>query len=106
MKDLYLARRLISPLEYQQLRTVMVGDWGDAQGYSSDPLTPLVVVSERVRAGEWNLVSTLVDLLFDNSKRMPWERFDELHTAETVVIQNEPYRFERNEYDSRVAYCP
>lgn len=105
-KDLYLARRLISPLEYQNLRAVMVGDYGDAQNHSSDPFTPLVVVSKRVRAGEWNLVSTLVDLLFDNPEKMPWERFDELHTAKTVVIQNEPYRFERNEWDSRVAYCP
>ncbi len=105
-KDLYLARRLISPLGYENLRTVMIGDRADAYSYCSDPFTPLVVVSERVRAGEWNLVSTLVNLLFDTSEKMPWEHFNELHTAETVILQNENYKFERNEWGSRVAYCP
>lgn len=105
-KDLYLARRLISPLKYQDLRTVMVGDWGDARSYCSDPLTPLVVVSNRVRSGEWNLVSTVVDLLFNNPEKMPWQRFDDLHAAETVVLQNENYKFQRNEWSSRLVYCP
>ena len=106
MKDLHLARRLISPLEYNQLRTVMVGDREDAFSYCSDPLTPLVVVSNRVRKGEWNLVSTVVDFFFDNQAKMPWQCFDELHTAETVVLQNENYKFQRNEWSSRLVYCP
>ncbi len=105
-KDLYLAQRLISPKEYQDLRTVMVGDGGDADSYCSDPFTPLVVVSGRVRKGEWNLVSTVVDLLFDNPERMPRERFDELHTGETVSLQKEDYKFEVNEWNSRLIYCP
>src|SRR3989344_1072825 len=106
MKDLHLARRLISPQDFQQLRTVMVGDRGDADIYSSDPSTPLVVVSKRVREGEWNLVSAIVDLLFDNPVRMMWEMFDGLHTAENVTLQNENYKFERNEWSSRLVYCP
>jgi hypothetical protein len=78
-KDLHLARRLISPLNYAEQRTLMVGDNGDASGHISDPETPLVVVSDRVRAGEWSLVTIVVNHLFSDVERTPWQRFDELY---------------------------
>jgi len=62
-KDLYLAKRRISPVGFENLRTVMVGDHVDEDSIHSDPTVPLVVVSDSVRHGDWNLVSVAVDYL-------------------------------------------
>jgi len=63
-KDIHLARRIISPQDPDSLRCVMVGDPGDAMDWISDPQTPIVVVSERVRSGDWSLVSRVLDRMY------------------------------------------
>lgn len=56
-KDLHLAKMLISPGTHERLSCVMIGDHGDALGTTaSAPEIPLVVISDRVRNGEWQLV--------------------------------------------------
>jgi len=113
-KDLYLARRLISPQNYAEQRTLMVGDGGDAMGHVSDPETPLVVVSDRVRAGEWDLVARVVNHFFSDPERKPWQMFDGLYSKRKNVKKNprkikfmkETYEMEVNKYNGRIIYCP
>ncbi|MFA6462308.1 MAG: hypothetical protein WCV90_08655 [Candidatus Woesearchaeota archaeon] len=113
-KDLHLARRIISPTDYTLQRTLMVGDPGDAGGFISDPETPLVVVSPRVREGEWDLVTRVVNHLFNDQERKPWELFDELYSQRKNVkknprkvrLSNETYEMKINEHKGRLIYCP
>ena len=115
-KDLYLARRLIAPIGYEILRTVMVGDDGDKSN-SSDPETPLIVVSKRVRVGDWDLVSRLTDKLFSDKTKFPWEVFDRLYAqaepegvGRTVSIQGVSYSMRDTvqgiEQKRRIIECP
>ncbi len=76
IKDLYLAKRLISPVDYLNLRTVMVGDMGDDSTVNSDPETPLVIISDKVRNGDWKYVSFMIDRLFNDSKEKPFKVYD------------------------------
>ncbi|MBI5002225.1 hypothetical protein HZC31_02475 [Candidatus Woesearchaeota archaeon] len=116
-KDLYLARRLIAPVGYETLRTVMVGDYGDETTVTSDPETPLIVVSRSVRAGDWDLVSRLTDTLFSDKAHFPWEVFDALYgqaepqkDEKTIQIQGVSYKMidtvQGIERKVRIIACP
>ena len=95
MKDLFLAKRLISPLNYDSIRSVMVGDNGDTIGYYSDPETPLIVISKEVRNGKWNIVENIVDLLFSDKEKKLWQVFDEIYgSSKGIKISNEKKEFE------------
>src|SRR3989338_3544035 len=80
-KDLYLARRLIAPVGYETLRTVMVGDLGDKTTPTSDPETPLIIVSNSTQLGNWQPVEVMTDLLFSDNSAKPWEVYERLFVA-------------------------
>jgi len=113
MKDLYLARKLISPQNYQDQRTVMVGDYGDSLGYASDPETPLVVISQKVREGKWDQVTRIVNYLFSDPENKPWQMFDALFednegtkNKRKINFYKEDYKIEVNKHQGRIIYCP
>lgn len=81
MKDLYLARRRISPCDYDALRCVLVGDYGDSA--NSDPHTPLVRISNTVREGNWNIVANILNQLYKAESTAPADTFDELYNGAT-----------------------
>lgn len=123
-KDLYLARRLIAPHDYESLRTVMVGDLGDDTTVLSDPQTPLIVISNNVREGNWQIVAKMLDKLFSDDNLMPWEVYDHLFNEST---KNQPSKrsnfrddgetrslslngikiaLRKGSRDERIIYCP
>ena len=111
-KDLFLARRLVSPTNYRDLRTIMVGDHKDVSAASSDPETPLIVISDQVRLGQWGIVSTMLDKLFSDAIMKPWQVYDVLGTgalhadSKTVSIDGLAFNLERTGCNGRVIYCP
>jgi hypothetical protein len=115
-KDINLTKRLISPSDYELLRCVMVGDEKDVVGTLSDPKTPLIVVSQNVKLGDWGLVELVVNKLFCDSDIEPHEVFDELIGSDIekkVLIGNRRFTLRReglDEYEykekGRVIYCP
>ncbi len=113
LKDLYLVRRLIAPVEYADLRTVMVGDRGDRDSVKSDLETPLVIISDAVQEGNWDLVSRAVDHLFSSPELKPFQVYDA--TFETAsqngkkraaTIDGATFSLERNTRGGRFIYCP
>ncbi len=81
-KDISLARRIVGGYAHRDIRTVMVGDFHDAGGMRSDPETPLVVVSDRVRSGEWDLVETVLDTMYHQDPTLlPFTVYDGLWSA-------------------------
>jgi hypothetical protein len=112
-KDLYLAKRLIAPVEYEKLRSVMVGDYGDSGNsslngstVSSDPETPLIVVSMQVRAGNWDLVSRVLDT-FLSTKRETWQVFDAIYQEGTsFTLEGHTYTLQKGPNNERAIYCP
>ena len=116
-KDIWLARRLIAPQDYASLRTVMVGDDGDKTSILSDPQTPLIIVSNKVQEGNWDLVSRLTDKLFSDPSQFPWQVYDELYAASQpvenkrqIVIDGIPYLMRKNVNEItdrvRIVECP
>jgi hypothetical protein len=81
-KDLYLARILVSPTDYANLRTVMIGDTHDASN-RSDQETPIVVVSDQVREGNWGIVSIVLDQLFSDTRVKPFSIYNQLFVQGT-----------------------
>lgn len=113
-KDLHLARRLIVPIGYEQLRTVMVGDYGDRSSVSSDPETPLIVISNDVRKGNWQLVATMLNKMFSNGS-MPWQVYEEMFAQSPKKEDGKSNYFsldginfvlERGDRSERIVYCP
>lgn len=101
-KDLLLARRIIDPVNYENLRCVLVGDSGDIRYAASDPYTPIVVISERQRKGDWTSVTVALDFLF-SQKETPWEMFDKLKSQNPEVrIHGKQYELKT---DSRILEC-
>src|SRR3989338_625156 len=88
-KDIYLAKRLIDPVNYSDLRSVMVGDFGDEGVSLSDPETPLIVISNGVRSGEWHYISSMVDRLFSSQDEKPWQVYDRIFAGSSIVGNNE-----------------
>jgi hypothetical protein len=108
-KDLYLVKSLIQPNNPDSLRTVMVGDNADAMGYVSDP-TPLIVISDSVRAGNWSLVSTPLEFLFVDKTKYPWQIYDQLwidkNNNNQVNIDGTTYSLAKETEISRIIFCP
>ncbi|MBS3123806.1 hypothetical protein J4437_04180 [Candidatus Woesearchaeota archaeon] len=116
-KDLFLARRLISPIAYGDLRTVMVGDYGDKTTPDSDPQTPLIIISEAVQKGAWSLVEVTLDKLFSDKVKKPYEIYDALYAAGNLsgrpdgkcrqfTLDSIQYEAQIIGNNSRVLYCP
>ncbi len=110
MKDLYLARLLISPDESRQLRTVMVGDGSDA--VVTDPEIPLIVV-QRNWPEEWGAISSLLETFFGDRERQPWQVYDTIFKEgnrtkssdeKLSKIGRHEFIFERTEFSERMAY--
>lgn len=93
-KDLYLAKRLISPANYSKLRSVMVGDHSDETTVASDPETPLIIISYKVRKGNWNYVSSMIDRLFSDPKEKPCKVYDDLFASSKVNGDERVYSLE------------
>jgi hypothetical protein len=87
-KDLLLAKRIVSPQSYQELRTVMVGDYGDISTVFSDPETPLIVVNNTQRQGDWNPVTVMLDLLYAREEK-PFQVFDEMYNNSVTITQDD-----------------
>ncbi|HIH42199.1 TPA: hypothetical protein HA246_01005 [Candidatus Woesearchaeota archaeon] len=119
-KDFVLARRLISPIGHQNLRAIMVGDAGD-WGNDSDPSIPVIVVSDSIRKHQrWDLVSVVLDSLFSDKERMPWEIYDSLRQdnaishnpnhprgdATKVMLNGIKYTFIVGRQMQRGVFCP
>lgn len=113
-KDLHLARRIIAPVDYEDLRTVMVGDYGDISTPASDPETPLIVISNDVRKGNWQLVATMLNKMFSNGS-MPWQVYEEMFSQSTPREDGKSNSFslggiefilERGDNLERRMYCP
>lgn len=111
-KDLFLARRLISPTDYTGLRTVMVGDGGDIRVVGCDPETPLIVISNEVREGNWSLVSNILDHLFSDQSKKPFVMYDSLfaqgaNSGEKVAltISGSEYSLENSRRGERIVHC-
>ena len=113
-KDLYLARRLIAPVGYEDLRTVMVGDYGARTSPSSDPQTPVIIISKDVRKGNWQLVAAMLNQMFSNGS-MPWQVYEEMFAQSTPREDGKSNSFsldgiefvlERGDYSERRVYCP
>jgi hypothetical protein len=115
-KDINLTKRLISPQDYDSLRCVMVGDENDVEGSLSDPKTPLIVISQNVKYGDWGLVEIVVNKLFCDRLIETYEVFDELigdESEKEVLIGNRKFVFCKQkikefkfEERGRVIYCP
>lgn len=113
LKDLYLARRLVAPTGYQELRTVMVGDLGDRDTVTSDLETPLVIISSAVQEGNWNLVSRAVDYLFSRPDTKPFQIYDAaFETASqdgmqrVTELDGATFSLERDIRGGRLMRCP
>jgi len=116
-KDLYLAKRLISPRDYEDLKTVMVGDYGDLTTPISDPHTPLIVISNGVRQGNWQSVSVILERLF-SQQIMPWQVYDEIFveaindvnpkrdSLKRFELENLEFKLEKGKKSERIIYCP
>ena len=112
-RDLFLAKRLVFPHEYQELRTVMVGT--NIGIVTSDPETPLVLVSESNMLGNpdenWPKVPIIVDALFGESIK-PWQVFDQMYGGANkrrdglriIELQGQTYVIERGEKNQRVVH--
>ncbi|GEM_PF-3273528 len=86
-KDLHLARRYLDPKNYMTLRTIMIGDTKDGQiTPASDPYTPVIVINNQQRSGNWQPISDIINILSENEKRYPWQQFDTLYTLGTKQI--------------------
>lgn len=110
-KDLYIARLLIAQKVQEDLSCVMVGDSLDALFGDSDPSTPVIAVSQRVRQGDWSLVERPLEVLFKGPEK-PHEIYDTLFrsvgggTVRQVTIQGQTYDFTReSENSGRVIKC-
>ncbi len=80
IKDLYLARLLAAQsMGGKTLRAVMIGDQRekDKENIASDPETPLIVISDRTRGGEWRDVGMIANMLF-SQQTQPWEVFESM----------------------------
>ncbi len=119
LKDLHLARRLIAPQGYADLRTVMVGDPSDVTTVSSDPETPLVIVSNTVRKGNWGIVEVVVNHLFSSPQAKPFQMFDDAYDsalnssshlarmhARQMALEGSTFYLVRGERNERFIYCP
>jgi hypothetical protein len=114
LKDLHLVRRLISPQGYDELNAVMVGDTLDESTVTSDPKTPLIVVSNRVRSGEWGLVEDVLDPMLSDGGTQAWERFEALYSTSRPVqearcilsLNGVDYTMKKGEYGERIIHCP
>ncbi len=112
IKDLHLARRLISPTGYEQLRTVMVGDHGDRGSPASDPETPLIIISGNTRAGDWQPVSRMLDELFSDASMPTWQVYERMFAQSTpsdekrtLSLGGVEFSFEKGEQSERRIYC-
>lgn len=113
-KDLHIARLMINPDAPKSLPCVMIGDHVDAQGTTaSAPEIPLVVISDRVRAGEWHLVANALGVLF-STQSMPHEVYDQMlwnalqeGSHKSFQIGEERYQLEyKQEFQERLIFCP
>jgi hypothetical protein len=113
-KDLFLARRIISPDRYIELRTVMIGDGCDILVPLHDPETPLIVISGDVRCGSWNIPEVIVNRLF-STPDMPWQVHDALFSEALPTSRGKNrecsidgilFTFEKGEMGERRIYCP
>jgi len=78
-KDLHLARRYLDSKNYKTLRTIMLGDKNDAIAAKSDPFTPLIIISNQQRNGNWQPVTHLLNQLYHDQNKEPWKIFDEIN---------------------------
>ncbi|MBS3147306.1 hypothetical protein J4219_00305 [Candidatus Woesearchaeota archaeon] len=110
-KDLVIARRLIDPINYADLRTVLVGDDSDREGTApTDIETPLIQVTQSKFPKGWKPISATIDTLF-SSEEKPSEVFDQLFRSgkrmkngvRLVSIGKFKMDFERGTYGSRLA---
>lgn len=115
-KDLHLARRWIAGSNFAEPYVVMVGDTSDKGVNVSDPSTPVVVVSDAVRRGNWVLVENILDVLLHSAVEEPLKVYDCLYRASSslgdrrsVAVEGIHYVFEVETFEgvtSRRVYCP
>lgn len=113
LKDLHLARRLVAPQGYADLRTVMVGDPADKTTVSSDPETPLIIISNTVRQGNWGIVSCAIDYLFSSPELKPFQVYDAASESarqygkrRVTELAGMNFPLERDIRGERFMYCP
>lgn len=94
----------------ENLRIVHVGNHGDTDFASTYSKMPLVVISNRVKLGEWGLVEKVLDLLFYDENIKPWEAYDNLTDKNKdkgkIYIDESEYAFDRRNNTARILYCP
>jgi len=112
-KDLYLVRRLIAPKRYDEIKAAMVGDYADENTVTSNPETPLIVISGRVASGNWTLVEAVLDQLFSDDNTQTWEMFESLYSISVFKGKNRvislsgfEYGIKKGEREERIIYCP
>lgn len=115
-KDLHLARRWIAGSKYDELHAVMIGDNNDKGANLSDPRTPVIVISNAVREGNWFLLENILEVILHSSQDEPARVYDGIYFASSssgdrrsVVIGGIHYVFEVEKFrdvSSRRVYCP
>lgn len=112
LKDLLLARRHVSYRDFDRLHAVLIGDTTEESVAPSDPQTPVVVISDRNRAGDWVSMATITDHLFASTD-YPWEVYDRLFASarhkrggKDVSLERHRFLLRRGEHDSRIVVCP
>ncbi|MFH0837447.1 MAG: hypothetical protein V1870_04920 [Candidatus Aenigmatarchaeota archaeon] len=119
MKDLSIARKLVDPENYMNLRIVMVGDGGDVEFLETCSEIPLICVSgnrmdKSMISGisEWGGVEKMLDNMFlDN--RMPYKIYDEMFSKLVFGEYNRyyfslgrlKYELKKGENSERVVFC-
>ncbi len=85
-KDLHLIRLYLvqeahaTVEEHATLRTVMIGDMNDGIATpQSDPFTPVIVINNSQRCGNWQPVTDMLHVLYENLDEFPWQQFDGLY---------------------------
>ncbi|MBU0591886.1 hypothetical protein KKF81_02805 [Candidatus Micrarchaeota archaeon] len=114
-KDLLLAKRRIAPKRYTEIDAAMVGNYSDRGAVASDPQTPLIVVSDRVTNGGWELVERVLDLLFFEDGTKTWQSFERIFQSSEVKGSNDgilvsldgiEYEMKKGTHNERSIYCP
>lgn len=112
LKNLRLAKELISD-DPDSLNAVLVGDvgappfgTGDLNAPLSDPSVPVVLMTERMRKGDWHPVEVMLDHLYKGNTAEMYDSFGLVGDGrKSVRVQGLEFRLEVEKGVRRV-YCP